>query len=278
MQKYIEDKNMEIIVGFHAIEEFLKAGHKNCSLYISGKTKRHQLLIELAKTKGIKILKTEQDKIDLISAGQENRGAVVVVKVNKEFDKKLFYEKDDSNFKKEKQQIGRNKKYLSLKEFISSLKESNVNSSSIALILDSITDPHNLGAILRSADQFSADVVIISGRRSAGDSITVRKTSAGAYEYISIVEENLARSIDILKDNGFWVFGADMNGKSCWEQDLKGRVALVLGSEGKGISHLLVGKCDSMVKIPSAGHVDSFNVSVAAGILMYEIFRQQKKT
>jgi 23S rRNA (guanosine2251-2'-O)-methyltransferase len=120
------------------------------------------------------------------------------------------------------------------------------------------------------------DLVITPGRRSAGDNLTVRKTSAGAYEYVSIAEENLSRSIDALKKCGFWIYGADMAGRACWGEKLGGRVALVMGSEGKGISRLLAEKCDCLVKIPANGNIDSFNVSVAAGILLYEIYRQQK--
>jgi len=240
---------MEIITGFHAIEEYVKSGSESCILYITGSSRRHEAIAALAVKRGIRVVNTQQKEVDNISGDPENRGAVLVLHSGKQ--KKTAV--------------------TSLKSFLGS----EIKEKSIVLLLDGITDPHNFGAILRSADQFGIDLVIVPGRRSAGDNMTVRKTSAGASGYISIVEENLSRSMDLLKSSGFWIYGADMEGENCWSLNLKGRVALVLGSEGKGISRLLAEKCDSLIKIPSAGHVDSFNVSVAAGILMYETVRQQ---
>jgi len=249
---------MEVITGFHAIEEALKnLSAPNFStvqakgkLYITGKHKKHDIIATVAFEKNIKVIKTDQKEIDSISDHSDNRGAVLILT-----------DKKNSKIKP-----------LSLKNFF---EISNKNNS-IVLLLDGVTDPHNFGAILRSADQFAVDLVIIPGKRSAGENATVRKTSAGASEYVPVIEDNLARSIDALKKNGFWVYGADMDGKPCMSQDLKGKVALILGSEGKGISRLLAEKCDGLIKIPSSGHVDSFNVSVACGILLYEIVRQQK--
>ncbi len=242
---------MEIITGFHAIEEALKSLSlsDSCKLYITGKHKRHDAIAAFAAEKNIKIIKTDQKEIDSFSSDNDNRGAVLVI-----------YSRKKSGIK-----------HASLKAFLDSLTKDN----SIVLLLDEITDPHNFGAILRSADQFAVDLVIIPGKRSAGENATVRKTSAGASEYVAIVEDNLARAVDLLKKSNFWVYGADMDGKPCWSQNLKGRAALILGSEGKGISRLLAEKCDSVLKIPASGHVDSFNVSVAAGILLYEVVRQQ---
>ncbi len=240
---------MELITGFHAIEEFIKSGKSDAVLYITGSGKRHESLASLASDHGLKVVKASQKEIDNLSGDSENRGAALAVQKKKE----------------------KRVKISSLKDFLDTAGDGSLR----VLMLDGITDPHNFGAILRSADQLNTDLVIIPSRRSAGDSLTVRKTSAGASEYVPVVEENLSRSIDLLKKKGFWIYGADMAGKECWSLDLKGKVALILGSEGKGISRLLAEKCDSLIKIPANGHVDSFNVSVAAGILLYEISRQQ---
>jgi len=164
-------------------------------------------------------------------------------------------------------------KYQDLKQFIS---ERGGDDNLLVLLLDGITDPHNLGAILRSADQFSVDLVILPANRSAGINDTVAKVSVGAHAWVPRVEiTNAARALESLKDAGFWIYGADMGGSTAPRTDLKGKTCLVMGSEGKGISRLLKEKCDTMVSIPTSGHVDSLNVSVAAGILMYEVIRQR---
>jgi len=239
---------VEVITGFHAIEEYIKSSKGRSVLYITGRNKRHADIALIAEKQGIKVVTAEQKELDRLSGGSENRGAVLVIQ--------------EKALKKIK--------YTSVKNFLDNFDRE----ESIVLLLDGITDPHNFGAILRSADQLGIDLVITPGRRSASDSPTVRKTSAGASEYVPVVEDNLARSMDLLKKKGFWIFGADMSGRDCWSLNLKGKTALILGSEGSGISKLLAQKCDSLIKIPSSGRVDSFNVSVAAGILMYETVRQ----
>jgi len=146
----------------------------------------------------------------------------------------------------------------------------------MVVILDGITDPHNYGAILRSCDQFSSDLVIIPSRRTASETPVVTRVSAGAVNYVDVaVVTNISRVIKQLKNIGFWIYGADMGGTSCQELDLKGRVAIVMGSEGSGMHQKVKESCDGIVSIPTTGNVDSLNVSVAAGILMYEVKRQQ---
>ena len=156
-------------------------------------------------------------------------------------------------------------------EFCSSLKE---DDGALVLILDGITDPHNLGAILRSADQFGVDLVLIPERRSVQANETVVKVSSGAAQYVPVsVVTNLTREIKTLKDNGFWIYGADMNGSSSYEEKFASRTAIVMGSEGDGISNLVRKNCDYITSIPMRGHIDSLNVSVATGILLYEFRR-----
>lgn len=142
------------------------------------------------------------------------------------------------------------------------------------MVLDGITDPHNLGAILRSADQFGADLVLIPERRSVQANETVVKVSSGAAQYVPVaVVTNLNRELEYLKKNGFWVYGADMKGNSSYEEKFSDRTVIVMGSEGDGMSSLVKKNCDYIVSIPMQGHIDSLNVSVAAGILMYEYRR-----
>ena len=144
------------------------------------------------------------------------------------------------------------------------------------VVLDSITDPHNTGAIIRSADQFAVDAVVLPERRSAGDFQTVSKISAGAAAWVPLLyTANLVRTVEELKRNGFWVFGADAQGEPLPHTKFPDKTILIMGSEGSGISRLLKASCDSFTAIPTAGKLDSLNVSVAAGILMYEVRRQQ---
>ena len=144
------------------------------------------------------------------------------------------------------------------------------------VVLDSITDPHNTGAIIRSADQFAVDAVVLPERRSAGDFQTISKISAGAAAWVPLLyTANLVRTVEELKHNGFWVFGADAQGEPLPHTKFPDKTILIMGSEGSGISRLLKASCDSFTAIPTSGKLDSLNVSVAAGILMYEVRRQQ---
>jgi 23S rRNA (guanosine2251-2'-O)-methyltransferase len=146
----------------------------------------------------------------------------------------------------------------------------------LVLILDEITDPHNYGAILRSCDQFGVDLVISRNRRNAKHAEAIAQTSAGAVDWVPAAEvANLPRAAEDLKNAGFWLYGADMAGEAPHTVDLHGRVALVLGGEGEGISRLLAEHCDRMLAIPTKGRIDSLNVSVAAGVLLYEVNRQR---
>ena len=140
------------------------------------------------------------------------------------------------------------------------------------MVLDEIEDPHNLGAIIRSAECAGAHGVIIPERRSATLNYTVGKASAGAVEYLPVARvTNIAKCIDSLKEKNVWVFGADMDGTDYRQCDFSGGVALVIGNEGKGMSRLVREHCDSIVSLPVKGHIDSLNASVAAGILMYRV-------
>ena len=144
------------------------------------------------------------------------------------------------------------------------------------MLCDELEDPHNLGAILRTADACGVHGVIIPKRRGVSLTYAVGKVSAGAIEYVPVARvSNLAQTIDALKADGFWIYGADMNGTRWDQQDYGGKVALVIGAEGRGLSRLVREKCDFIVSLPMKGKINSLNASVAAGILMYEIAKNR---
>jgi 23S rRNA (guanosine2251-2'-O)-methyltransferase len=146
------------------------------------------------------------------------------------------------------------------------------------LILDELEDPHNLGSIMRTADATGAHGIIIPKRRAVGLTSTVAKASTGAIEHIPVARvTNLSRAVDELKERGVWVAGTDASGKQDYRQ-LDGTlpIGLIIGSEGKGMSRILREKCDFLVQLPMAGHVTSLNASVAASVLMYEVYRNRR--
>jgi len=147
----------------------------------------------------------------------------------------------------------------------------------LVLLLDEITDPHNLGAIARSAVCLGADGIIIPRHNSVDVNHTVLKTSSGAVKHIPIAKEtNLSNSIRYLKNNGYWIIGTDIKAdKNTFETDFKKPIGLVIGSEGKGMRKNIMGQCDIFVRIPMAGKLNSLNASVSAGVILYEIFRQK---
>jgi len=144
------------------------------------------------------------------------------------------------------------------------------------ILLDNIEDPHNLGAIIRTANLAGAHGVVIPKRRAVGLTATVARTSAGALNYTPVAKvTNLGNTIDELKEKGLWFVCADMVGESMYKLDLKGPIGLVIGSEGEGVGRLVKEKCDFAASIPMKGNINSLNASVAAGILAYEIVRQR---
>jgi 23S rRNA (guanosine2251-2'-O)-methyltransferase len=154
---------------------------------------------------------------------------------------------------------------------------SNKKESPFLIILDGIEDPHNLGAILRTADGAGAHGVIIPKRRAVGLTDTVAKSSAGAIEYIPVAKvSNISQTIEQLKEAGLWIAACDMDGQTYYQTDLTGPIALVIGSEGKGISRLVREKCDFILSIPMEGRISSLNASNAAAVLVYEIHKQRK--
>ena len=164
--------------------------------------------------------------------------------------------------------------YAQVSDILANAKEK--GEDPFIIILDNIEDPHNLGAIIRSANLAGAHGVIIPKNRAVGLTATVARTSAGALNYTPVAKvTNLARTIDDLKKQGIWFACADMDGDVMYDQNLTGPIGLVIGSEGDGVSRLVRQKCDYCVSIPMKGDIDSLNASVAAGVLMFEIVRQK---
>jgi 23S rRNA (guanosine2251-2'-O)-methyltransferase len=239
---------MEIITSFHGIEETLKEPPAGAELLVGKKNARTTALTELARLKKVAVRETTDAELTKLAGGREQRGALLVLPE------------------------GRKTRETTLEAFLDGFEAD----TGLVVLLDGVTDPQNYGAILRSADQFSADLVLIPARRSASDTPAVSAASAGAVAWVPhAIVPNLTRALEQLKAKDFWIYGADMNGTPAPQAKLTGRVALVLGSEGKGLSRLVRDTCDVIVSIPTTGRLDSLNVSVSAGVLMYEIRRQQ---
>lgn len=237
---------MRTVYGFHAIEEAIRK-HPGTLLCVERLNERAKKIKEDALHSGIKVKTVSDAELRRLSGIADCKGLLFQCRAVRE-------------------------SFSSLAEFLKSVeKRDDVR----IFILDSVTDPHNFGAILRSADQFDMDLVLSRNKRSAKENETVALTSAGAVNYVNTLSvTNLNTAIEELKDNGFWVFAADVYGTPLPQAKLGGRIAVVMGSEGKGVSRLTAEKCDGKITIPTCGNIDSLNVSVAAGILMYEIRRQ----
>ncbi|MDR2192942.1 MAG: 23S rRNA (guanosine(2251)-2'-O)-methyltransferase RlmB [Treponema sp.] len=243
---------MIYVTGFHAIEEKIKSGEVAGSLLVAKAGPRAKKLLDLAHNRTVRVERVGTFDLDRLAPG--NRGIVLVI------DSDMH---DDSGV------------HVTVEEFIDGLNEEKRTDVLVA-VLDEITDPHNYGAILRSCDQFGVDLVITRNRRIAKHADVISKTSAGADVWVAVAEvANLPRAVETLKQASFWIYGADMDGEAVYTMNLSGRVALILGGEGSGISRLLREHCDAFVAIPSRGRIDSLNVSVAAGVLFYEVMRQR---
>lgn len=207
-----------------------------------------KVIVAKAREKGIIVQEVDKEKMALISKSNNNQGIIALCPAHE---------------------------YCELSDIIEIAR--NKGEDPFIIICDEISDPHNLGAIIRTADAVGAHGVIIPKRRAVGLTAVVSKTSAGAIEFVPVARvTNIARAIDDLKKENIWVACADMNGKEYFNSDLKGPVALVIGSEGTGVSELVKKKCDFTVGIPMYGNIGSLNASVSAGLIMYEVVRQRK--
>ena len=241
----MEDK----ILGRNPVLEAIRSG-RNIDKILVKKGKYEGSIVPIikkAKDAGIIIQEVDKAKLDRISEGENHQGVIAYVSA---------YE------------------YVSVKDILDRAEKK--DEPPFVIICDKITDPHNLGAILRTANCVGAHGVIIPKRGSVGVNSTVVKTSAGAAEYTPVAKvTNIASTIDELKKSGMWIAAADMDGEEMYKVDLKGSLGIVIGSEGEGIGRLVKEKCDFIASIPMSGEINSLNASVAAAVLMYEALRQR---
>ncbi len=245
------EENQDLVEGRNSVIELLKSGKDINKLYVQ-KGERHGSITEilkLAKQNKVIIQEVDKVKLDKMSETHNHQGVIAVVPPYE------YCDVDD------------------ILEYAESKKE-----DPIIFILDGIEDPHNLGSIIRTAECSGVHGIIIPKRRSASVNSTVNKTSAGAVQYMRIARvNNLNETINYLKERNIWIYGTDMEGSSYYdEQNYSGRVGVVIGSEGFGMSRLVKENCDFLIKIPMTGQINSLNASVSAGIVMYEIMKQRR--
>ncbi len=242
-------ENKDYIIGKNPVMEALRAERDINKILIAESSQRGQMqqLIQLAKEANVIVQFVPKKKIDQIS-DENHQGVLAYVAAYQ------YAEMDDLFAAAEKK-----------------------NEPPFFLLLDEIEDPHNLGSIMRTADAVGAHGIIIPKRRAVGLTATVAKASTGAIEHIPVVRiTNMARTIDELKERGIWIAGTDASGKQDYRQfDGTLPIGLVIGSEGKGMGRLVRDKCDFLINLPMAGKVTSLNASVAAALLMYEVYRRR---
>ncbi len=231
-----------LVVGFHAVTARLRQRPESVrALYVAAGRQDGRLrdLVLRAKSAGVAVHPSDDDRLEQLARGQRHQGVVAVA---------------DAAMP-----------HVTLAELLEHPPE-----PPLLLVLDGVTDPHNLGACLRSADAFGAHAVIVPKDRAVGVNATVAKAASGAADTVPVVTvTNLARALRDLKEAGVWVVGADAGGESLFDADVTGPIAWVLGAEGEGLRRLTREHCDRVVGIPLAGTVESLNVSVAAGICLY---------
>lgn len=244
----MNDKNNEVksdvISGRNPVNEAIRSNRPIDKILVARGEKSGAVvgILAKAKEKKIPIKEVDRAKLDYISGGSVHQGIIAFAAV---------------------------KEYCTVDEIFEYAQSR--NEAPFIVVLDEVEDPHNLGAIIRTAECAGVHGVIVPKRRSAGLSYTVGKSSAGSVEYMNVARvTNIAQTIDELKERGVWVYGADMNGTDYKSCDLSGACAIVIGNEGKGISRLVREKCDVIVSLPMRGRINSLNASVAAGILIYK--------
>ena len=244
----MENKNSSAVVGRNAVRELLRSGKDVDKILIAPSVGAGVgEIIELARKRGIVVSKAPQSKLNEIADGIPHQGICA-------FASEVEYSDIDDIFA------------LAQKR----------GESPLIVIADEINDPHNLGAIIRSAEGAGAHGIIIPKRHASGVTQVVAKASAGAISWLPIVRvTNLARTVDDLKERGVWIWSADAEGTPYYENDMTGSCALILGNEGSGVSRLLRDKSDFTISIPMYGKVTSFNVSTAAAVLLCEAARQR---
>jgi 23S rRNA (guanosine2251-2'-O)-methyltransferase len=242
---------MNYIYGINAVAEALKARGRTFA-WVGVAKERHDLrlkhVVDECRRQGVAVRFVPREELDHMAGNNAHQGVVAVTSA---------------------------KQYNDLEDVVAAKRAQ----YSLIVVLDGVEDPHNLGAILRTADAAGADGAVIPERRAAGVTAIVTKTSAGASEHLPIAKvTNIARTLEELKAQNLWMVGLDERGKQSYDAlDYNMDCAIVLGAEGKGLHDLVARKCDFLVSIPMLGKVSSLNVSVAAGIMLYEVVRQRRK-
>lgn len=243
------DVEDSVIVGRHAVKEAITSGHSINKILIQDGVKKQQLeeILKHAKNQKIVVQTVPKSKLDHLAEAPHQGVAALVAP----------YE------------------YAELDDLLAQLQDK--EGLPTLVILDGLEDPHNLGSILRTADAADVDGVIIPKRRSVALTQTVAKASAGVIQHVPVVRvTNLSQTMDLLKDKGYWIAGTAADNATDYRQmaaDMP--LAIVIGNEGHGMSRLVKEKCDFYIKIPMAGHINSLNASVAASLMMYEIYRKR---
>ena len=241
----------DMVAGRNAVMEALKGSRSVNKLMIANGSTEGSIkeIIAVAKDKGVNIQYWDRSKLDSIARGIRHQGVLAQVAPVQ---------------------------YAELEDILQVAKDR--NEPPFIVLLDELEDPHNLGAILRTADAAGVHGVLIPKHRSCPLSATVAKTSAGAVEHVPVARVgNLVQTIKKLKQEGLWVAAADMDGKDYYDTDLTGPLLLIIGSEGQGVGRLVKEQCDFVVRIPMVGKINSLNASVAGSILMYEAMKQRRK-
>lgn len=246
----MDEERNDIIEGRNAVAEALRAGRAIDKIYLArGETDRALGRIAgLARDAGIAVADCDRRKLDAMSVTHAHQGVIAVCAV---------------------------RAYASIDDILAAAAAR--DEAPFIVVCDEISDPHNLGAVIRSAECAGAHGVIIPKRRSAGLTAVVGKTSAGAAEYLPVARvANLPAALEELKARGLWIYGTAADGDApLWKTDFTGPVCLVIGSEGNGLGRLVAEKCDFMVSIPLRGKIASLNASAAAAVVMYEVLRRR---
>ncbi|MBC7766051.1 MAG: 23S rRNA (guanosine(2251)-2'-O)-methyltransferase RlmB [Hyphomonadaceae bacterium] len=247
------DELEDRLEGRNPIIEALTAGRTFDKILVAKGDREGSILriLAMAKEKGIMIQEVDRSKLDGMSVTHAHQGVIAHVAMHH---------------------------YVTIDEMLQNAKQN--GEVPFLIMVDEVTDPHNLGSILRSANAAGAHGVIIPKRRAVGLTASVAKASAGAVEYMPVAKVvNLSQTIEQLKEQGVWVIAADMDGEQTYtDADLTGAICLVVGSEGEGIGQLIKKNCDFVVSIPMLGQISSLNASVAGALMMYEVVRQRNIT
>jgi 23S rRNA (guanosine2251-2'-O)-methyltransferase len=243
--------NEEYLAGRNSILEALNSGRSINRILVAKGERQGSILqiMALAKEKGLVVQEVDKAKLDALTGGIRHQGVAASVAPVA---------------------------YAELDDILA--RAAGLGEQGFLLLLDELEDPHNVGAILRTADAAGVHGVLLPKRRSCQLSGTVTKTSAGAVEYVPVARiGNVVQTIKQLQQQGFWVVGADMSGeKDFFDADLSGPIVLVIGSEGQGLGRLVKESCDFLVRIPMLGRISSLNASVACSLLLYEVLRQRR--